>query len=61
MTHANVTEREGPPRARYEPDDRWVPVDRRWFGLDRTTILPAAIVLAVAIVMSIVIPQINDA
>lgn len=61
MTHANVTEREGPPPARYEPDDRWVPVDRRWFGLDRTTILPAAIVLAVAIVMSIVIPQINDA
>jgi len=61
MTHTTVTERGGPTPDRYEPDDRWVPVDRRWFGLDRTTILPAAIVLAVAIVMSIVIPQINDA
>ncbi|NMM82844.1 hypothetical protein B2J88_00410 [Rhodococcus sp. SRB_17] len=49
-----------PPPVPYEPDDRWVPVDRRWFGLDRATLVPAAIVLAIAIVMSIVIPAIND-
>lgn len=47
------------PTPRYEPDDRWVPVDRRWFGLDRATFLPAAIVLAFAIVMSVLIPAIN--
>lgn len=44
----------------YEPDDRWVPVDRRWLGLDRATLIPAAVVIAFALVMAFVLPTIND-
>ncbi|MCW0190395.1 MAG: hypothetical protein OJJ55_03775 [Rhodococcus sp.] len=60
MTETETTVRDDPPRTPFEPEDRWVPVDRRWFGLDRATIIPAAIVLAVAIVMSILIPAVNN-
>jgi len=47
-----------PPR--FEPDERWVPADERWFGLDRRTIRPTLVVFALAIVMSVVLP-ITDA
>lgn len=45
----------------YEPDERWVPADRRWCGLDRRTIAPALAVLSLAIVMTVVVPAVNSA
>jgi hypothetical protein len=47
--------------AGFEPDDRWVPVDRRWLGFDRATIVPALIVAAVAVLMAGVLPAIERA
>jgi hypothetical protein len=47
------------PSPRFEPDDRWVPADERWFGLDRRTIRPTLVVFALAIVMSVVLPVID--
>ncbi|WP_422747812.1 hypothetical protein ACN27E_07280 [Mycobacterium sp. WMMD1722] len=44
----------------FEPDERWIPVDRRWLGFDRRSIGPAVTVLALAFVMSIVLPNIDD-
>jgi len=38
---------------------RRVPADRRWLGLDRRTLLPAGIVLAVAAVMHWVVPWVD--
>ena len=46
-------------RPRFEPDERWVPADERWFGLDRRTVRPTLAVFALAIVMSVVLPIIN--
>jgi hypothetical protein len=45
----------------FEPGERWIPVDKRWFGMDRRTILPAAIVMAVVVVMTLVLPGVRDA
>ena len=45
---------------RFEPPDGWVPADQRWFGLDRRTIAPTLTVFAVALVMSVVLPLIDD-
>lgn len=39
---------------------RWVPADRRWWGLDRRTVLPAVIVLATAAIMHWGVPWLND-
>jgi hypothetical protein len=44
---------------RFEPDERWVPADERWFGLDRRTIRPTLAVFALAFVMSVVLPVID--
>ena len=44
---------------RFEPDERWVPADERWFGLDRRTIRPTLAVFALALVMSVVLPIID--
>ncbi|HTZ16694.1 MAG TPA: hypothetical protein VMC78_24275 [Mycobacterium sp.] len=44
---------------RFEPDDRWVPADERWFGLDRRTIRPTLAVFALAILMSVVLPIVD--
>jgi len=44
---------------RFEPDERWVPADERWFGLDRRTIRPTLAVFALAFVMSVVLPVVN--
>ena len=44
---------------RFEPDQGWVPVDRRWLGLDRPTIAPTLTVFALAIVMVVVLPFID--
>jgi hypothetical protein len=44
---------------RFEPDERWVPADERWFGLDRRTIRPTLAVFALAFVMSVVLPIID--
>lgn len=65
LGRASMTEiqtRQGPLAAQeqFDPGDRWVPVDRRWLGLDRRTIVPALVVLALALVMGSVIPAIND-
>lgn len=46
-----------PPR--FEPDERWVPADERWFGLDRRTIRPTLAVFALAFVMSVVLPVVD--
>jgi hypothetical protein len=46
---------------RFEPDERWVPADERWFGLDRRTIRPTLAVFALAILMSVVLPVIDAA
>ncbi|MFD6057503.1 hypothetical protein [Rhodococcus wratislaviensis] len=55
-TGTQIDEARDAPARPFEPDDRWVPVDRRWFGLDRATIAPALIVLAVASVMALILP-----
>ena len=47
------------PPPRFEPDERWVPADERWFGLDRRTIRPTLAVFALAFVMSVVLPVVN--
>ncbi|GAA3550766.1 hypothetical protein GCM10022197_02040 [Microlunatus spumicola] len=39
----------------------WVPVERRWLGLDRGTLRPAAVVLAVAVLMIFVVPAVDRA
>jgi hypothetical protein len=46
-----------PPR--FEPDERWVPADERWFGLDRRTVRPTLAVFTLAFLMSVVLPVIN--
>ena len=44
---------------RFEPDERFVPADERWFGLDRRTIRPTLAVFALAVLMSVVLPVID--
>lgn len=44
---------------RFEPDERWVPADQRWFGLDRRTIGPTLVVFALVFLMSVVLPVVN--
>lgn len=46
---------------RFEPDERWVPADQRFLGLDRRTFAPTVTVFAVALVMSVVLPIVNAA
>jgi hypothetical protein len=41
--------------------DDWVPVERRWLGIDKRTIAPALIALILAIVVRGVLPAIDDA
>lgn len=50
----------GAPPAGFEPGERWIPVDRRWFGIDRRSIAPAVVVVVLWIVMTAVIPFLND-
>ncbi len=45
----------------FEPDDGWVPADKRLLGLDRRTLAPTVTVLALAILMSVVLPLVNAA
>ena len=47
------------PPPKFEPDERWVPADERWFGLDRRTVRPTLAVFALAFVMSVVLPVID--
>jgi hypothetical protein len=47
------------PPPRFEPDERWVPADERWFGLDRRTIRPTLAVFTLAFVMSVVLPVVD--
>lgn len=49
-----------PLREHYDPGDRFVPVDRRWLGLDRATLIPAAVVLVFAFVMAAVLPMVDE-
>lgn len=46
---------------RHAVADDWVPVERRWLGLDRRTLLPGLVVLAIAILLRSVIPLIDQA
>lgn len=48
-------------RPDYEPDETFVPADLRWLGLDRRTIAPAVLVLALAFVMAVILPVIDEA
>ena len=41
--------------------DTWVPVERRWLGLDRRTLLPGLLVLALALLLRSVVPLIDRA
>lgn len=41
------------------PDD-WVPVERRWLGMDRATLVPAAVVTALVVLAFWVLPAIDD-
>jgi hypothetical protein len=41
--------------------DAYVPVDRRWLGLDSRTIAPSLVVLVLTAVFALVLPRINDA
>lgn len=43
------------------PPDSWVPVDRRFLGLDRRTILPGLLALLLVMVYGGVLPVINNA
>jgi hypothetical protein len=45
---------------KFEPDDRWVPADQRFFGLDRRTFGLTLTVFALFIVMSVVLPLIDE-
>lgn len=44
----------------FEPDERFIPVDRRWFGMDRRTVAPTLVVLALVFVTAIVLPTVDD-
>ncbi|WP_328471357.1 hypothetical protein OHA21_07025 [Actinoplanes sp. NBC_00393] len=41
--------------------DNWVPVERRWLGLDKRTLLPGLVVFAIAILLRSIIPSIDQA
>lgn len=41
------------------PDD-WVPVEQRWFGIDKRSIVPSLAVLAFGVVLGVVLPAINE-
>ncbi|MGW5571119.1 hypothetical protein ACWEVD_07925 [Nocardia thailandica] len=45
----------------FDPGDRWVPVDRRLLGIDKRTIVPALIVLALAFLQGVLLPRIDAA
>ncbi|UGT62224.1 hypothetical protein [Nocardia asteroides] len=49
------------PTSYFDPGERWVPVDRRWFGMDRRTLLPALVVLALAFLQGVLLPRLDDA
>ncbi|MBB2940688.1 hypothetical protein FB565_000392 [Actinoplanes lutulentus] len=39
----------------------WVPVEQRWLGLDKRTLTPAIVVAVIAILLTFVVPLIDDA
>ncbi|MBB2947131.1 hypothetical protein FB565_006899 [Actinoplanes lutulentus] len=41
--------------------DSWIPVERRWLGLDRRTLLPGLVVIAIALLLRTAIPAIDQA
>ncbi|MFC8043309.1 hypothetical protein [Nocardia sp. NPDC057353] len=59
-THARQPETAGT-APYFDPGDRWVPVDRRWFGMDRRTLLPALVVLALAFLQGVLLPRLDAA
>jgi hypothetical protein len=54
-----VAERSAPADRPVEPDN-WVPVERRFLGLDKRTILPALGILALVVIFAGVLPAINE-
>ncbi|MGN2639165.1 hypothetical protein ACTD5D_23970 [Nocardia takedensis] len=45
----------------FDPGDRWVPADRRWLGMDKRTLLPALVVLALALLQGVLLPDLDGA
>ncbi len=41
--------------------DAWVPVERRWLGLDRRSLAPGLVVLAIAVVLVWIVPSVDQA
>ncbi|GAA4471894.1 hypothetical protein [Phytohabitans houttuyneae] len=41
--------------------DTWIPVERRWLGLDRRGLVPAIVVAAIALLLSVGIPLVDRA
>ena len=46
---------------RHGAGDSWIPVERRWLGLDRRSLLPGLVVFAIAILLRGVVPLIDQA
>lgn len=59
MTETEVRPEPPATDGEYDPGDRWVPVDRRWLGIDRRTIAPALVVFVLAMLMAVVVPAID--
>ncbi|WP_405096042.1 hypothetical protein [Micromonospora sp. NBC_01412] len=50
-----------PSGAHRTPAETWVPVERRWLGLDRRSLAPALVVAAIAVVLVVILPAIGRA
>ena len=46
---------------RHATADAWVPVERRWLGLDRRSLLPGLVVFVIAIVLRGLLPLVDQA
>jgi hypothetical protein len=56
-----MTADDAQPARSHGPSGDWVPVERRWLGLDWRTIAPALVVLALGILIARAIPAIDSA
>jgi hypothetical protein len=59
--HVDSSESRTPPDPAPAAPPGWVPVERRWLGLDRRTVVPALVVLAFALVCHLGLPLLNAA
>ncbi|WP_051613684.1 hypothetical protein [Rhodococcus sp. UNC23MFCrub1.1] len=61
MLNNGVGQRSTGDHAAPEGDSVFVPVDRRWWGLDRRSFAPAAMLVVVATCLAVVLPLVDDA